>query len=271
MTNQLLDLTGSVALVTGGNSGIGRSIALTYAKAGAAVAIVGRNPEKNAGVLAELQALGAQSIAIKLDISNRAEIEPAVQQVERELGAISILVNNAGTGAAGGVLTLDFADWDRVMETNLTAPFAFSRCLAPSMTALGRGKIINIASASAFYGYVRLTAYAVSKAALLHLTKCIAVELGPFNVQTNAIVPGWTETDMAERMKQSPMYPRTLELTPAGRWAVPQDIANTALFLASHASDYMNGATLVVDGGMTLTYAADGGNAGLGADAPTAE
>lgn len=270
MADELLDLTGSVALVTGGNSGIGRSIALTYASAGAAVAIVGRNPEKNAAVLAELRALGTKAIAIELDIANRDEIEPAVQHVERELGPISILVNNAGTGAAGGVLTLDFADWDRVMETNLTAPFAFSKYVARSMTAQRRGKIINIASASAFYGYVRLTAYAVSKAALLHLTKCMAVELGPFNVQANAIVPGWTETDMAERMKQSPMYPRTLELTPAGRWGVPQDIANTALFLASHASDYVNGATLVVDGGMTQTYAADGGNAGLEQTSPTA-
>lgn len=258
-----MDLSGNVALVTGGNSGIGRAIALNYAKAGAAVAIVGRNPQKNAAVLTELQALGQKAMAVELDISRREEIEPAVERVERELGRVSILVNNAGTGAAGGVLALDFADWDRVIETNLTAPFVFSKYVARSMTTQRRGKIINIASASAFYGYVRLTAYAVSKAALLHLTKCMAVELGPFNIQTNAIVPGWTETEMAERMKQSPMYPRTLELTPAGRWGVPQDIANTALFLASRGSDYMNGATLVVDGGMTQTYGPDTGNEGL--------
>lgn len=256
-------LSGQVALVTGGNSGIGRAIALTYAKAGAAVAIVGRNPEKNAAVLDELQAFGRKAMAIELDLSNRDQIEPAITQVEDELGPISILVNNAGTGAAGGVLTLRLEEWDRVLETNLTAPLVLSKFVARSMTKQRQGKIINIASASAFYGYVRLTAYSVSKAALIHLTKCMAVELGPYNVQANAIVPGWIETEMAERMKQSPMYPRTVELTPVRRWGQPEEIANAALFLASPGSGYVNGATLTLDGGMTLTYGPDTGNDGI--------
>ena len=256
MTNALFDLTGNVALVTGGNSGIGRAIALTYARGGAAVAIAGRNSDKNAAVLAELRDAGHPAMALELDVSDRQQIKPAVELIERELGAVSILVNNAGSGTLGGVLTLELDEWDRVMETNLTGPFILSKYAAQSMVRSGRGKIINIASASAFYGYARLTAYAVSKAALLHLTKCMAVELGPFNVQANAIIPGWIDTDMARRMKESPVYPETVALTPAGRWGVPQEIANAALFLASSASDYVNGATLTVDGGMTQTYGA---------------
>jgi 2-deoxy-D-gluconate 3-dehydrogenase len=256
MTHDLLDLSDHVALITGGNSGIGRAIALTYARAGAAVAIAGRNRQKNAAVLAELQAIGNSAMAIELDVSKRAQIKPAVEQAERELGPVSILVNNAGSAAGGGVLTLGFDEWDRVIETNLTAAFALSKYAAQSMVRSGKGKIINIASASASYGFARLTAYAVSKAALLHLTKCMAVELGPFNVQVNAIVPGWIDTDMTQRMRNSPAYPETVALTPAGRWGVPQEVADTALFLASSASDYVNGATLTVDGGMTQTYGA---------------
>ena len=256
MTNQTLDLTGGVALVTGGNSGIGLATALTFARAGAAVAIAGRRSQANAAALEQLQAIGNPAIAIELDVSDRQSLEPAVRRLERELGPISILVNNAGSAAGGGVLTLPLEEWDRVIETNLTAAFALSKFAGQSMVKQHRGKIINIASASAFYGYVRLTSYAVSKAALIHLTECMAVELGPFNVQANAIVPGWIDTPMATRMKESPLYPETLALTPAGRWGVPQDIANMALFLASGASDYVNGATLTVDGGMTQTYGA---------------
>jgi 2-deoxy-D-gluconate 3-dehydrogenase len=243
-------------MVTGGNSGIGLATAVTFARAGAAVAIAGRRSESNAAALQELQAIGGAAIALQLDVADREQLKPAVEQVEAELGPISILVNNAGSAASGGVLTLPFDEWDRVIETNLTAAFALSKYAGQSMVRRRRGKIINIASASAFYGYVRLTSYAVSKAALIHLTECMAVELGPFNVQANAIVPGWTDTPMATRMKESVLYQETLALTPAGRWAEPQDIANAALFLASSASDYVNGATLTVDGGMTQTYGA---------------
>jgi 2-deoxy-D-gluconate 3-dehydrogenase len=127
--------------------------------------------------------------------------------VEEQLGPVSVLVNNAGSAAVGGVLTLALEEWDRVIETNLTAAFALSKYAGQSMARQRRGKIINIASASAYYGYVRLTAYAVSKAALIHLTECMAVELGPFNVQVNAIVPGWIDTPMATRMKEKPAVP----------------------------------------------------------------
>jgi NAD(P)-dependent dehydrogenase (short-subunit alcohol dehydrogenase family) len=252
----VFDLTGAVALVTGGNSGIGRATALAYAKSGASVAILGRNAEKNAAVLGELKDLGVPAIAIAADISKRDEIAPAVEQVESALGPVSILVNNAGTASVGGVLTLEVQEWDRVLETNLTAPFLLSKYAARSMVKREGGKIINIASASAFFGYVRLTSYAVSKAALVHLTKCMAVELGPFNVQVNAIVPGWTDTEMASRVKDSPMYDETVRMTPAGRWADPREIANAALYLASRASNFVNGAVLTVDGGTTVTYGA---------------
>ena len=129
MTTEQLDLSGAVALVTGGNSGIGRAIALTYARAGAAVAIAGRNLEKNAAVLAELQAIGKPAVALELDVSDRSQLEPALGRVERELGPLSILVNNAGSGTLGGVLTLEVDEWDRVLETNLTAAFLLTDCM----------------------------------------------------------------------------------------------------------------------------------------------
>jgi 2-deoxy-D-gluconate 3-dehydrogenase len=262
MMEATLNLTGHVALVTGGNNGIGRAIALTYAQSGASVAILGRNSERNAFVLAELKDLGVEAMSLDVDVSERDRLQPALESVEQRLGPVSILVNNAGTAAVGGVLSVSLDEWDRVLETNLTAPFVLSKYAGRSMAEHRRGKIINIASASVFYGYVRLTSYAVSKAALVHLTECMAVEFGPFNVQVNAIVPGWIDTDMAQRMKQSPVYAETVALTPAGRWGVPQEIADVALFLASGGSTYVNGATLTVDGGMSQTY---------GAAKPTAE
>jgi len=256
VTNELLSLKGSVAVVTGGNSGIGRAIALSYAEAGASVAIVGRNADKNSAVLQELRSLGNPAMSVELDVSRREGLKAAFERIESKLGSVSTLVNNAGTASIGGVLTLGQEEWDRVIETNLTAPFMLSKYAAQSMVQQRRGKIINIASASALYGYVGLTAYAVSKAALVHLTKCMAVELGPFNVQVNCIIPGWIDTEMASRMKESPAYPETVALTPAGRWGVPQEIANAALYLASSGSDFVNGASLVVDGGMTQSYGA---------------
>jgi NAD(P)-dependent dehydrogenase (short-subunit alcohol dehydrogenase family) len=249
--NSLFDLAGRVALVTGGNGGIGRAIALTYARAGAAVAIIGRNRDKNAAMLAELQAFAAASMALDVDLLDRAQLKEAVSRVESQLGPLSILVNNAGAGARSGLLATELADWDRVLETNLTVPFILGKYAAESMVQRRSGKIINIASLAGFVGHPSV-AYSASKAGLQQLTRVMAAELGPYNVQVNAIAPGWIETDMALRVMESPRYPAILEKTPAGRFGQPNELAGAAMYLASSASDFTTGTTIVVDGGLSI-------------------
>jgi len=255
MPNELFDLNGRVALVTGGNRGIGRAIALAFAHAGASVAILGRDGDKNQNVLAELQAAGRPCVALQVNIAHRGELEPAVRQVESELGPLSVLVNNAGIANPGGLL-LDEGpdDWDNVMETNLTAQYLLSKQVARSMVRRRAGKIINIASLAAAFGNAIVPAYTVSKAALVNLTKCMAVELAPYNIQVNAIAPGYIETDMTRPLKTTPLYELFMNRTLAKRPGQPEEIAGAAIFLASRASDFVTGQTIFVDGGFSVSY-----------------
>jgi 2-deoxy-D-gluconate 3-dehydrogenase len=247
------DLTGRVAVVTGGNGGIGRGIALGLAEAGAAVAVLGRNDEKNQRVLSELKAIGGPSVAIKLDLTQRAALQPALDRVETELGAIDVLVNNAGTvSLSGGVLHEKPEDWDNVIETQLNAVFLLSKLAAKSMLGRKRGKIINIASMYSFFGSGLIPSYSAAKGAIVQLTKSMAIELAPHNIQVNAIAPGWIETDMTAPVRTMPLNDEILSRTPAGRWGQPQEIAGTAVYLASPASDFVTGATICVDGGYSI-------------------
>lgn len=189
-STNLFDLSGRVAVVTGGNGGIGRGIALGLAQAGAAIAIVARNEEKNRRVIDQLEKLGVPALAVKTDLADRKQLQPALDEVEKKLGPINILVNNAGIATMGGVLDLDPADWDRVFETNLNACFLLSKFAARSMIQQGRGKIINIASELSFFGSEHVPCYAASKGALVQLTKSLAIELAKHNIQVNAIAPG---------------------------------------------------------------------------------
>jgi 2-dehydro-3-deoxy-D-gluconate 5-dehydrogenase len=186
----LFDLTGSVAAVTGGNGGIGRSIALGLAQAGAAVAVLARNEEKNQRVLEELQGLAVPALALKVDVTARGQLHATFEEVEQALGPVNILVNNAGIGVVGGVLEQTPGDWDRVIETNLNASFLLSKIAATSMAKQRRGKIINIASMLAFFGSGFLPGYSAAKGALVQLTKSMAIELAPYNIQVNALAPG---------------------------------------------------------------------------------
>ena len=195
-TTELFDLSGRVALVTGGNGGIGRSIAMGLAQAGAAVAILARNEEKNQRVLSELQALGVRALAVRADLNERGQLQPALEKVEETLGPVSILVNNAGISAVAGVLDHTLEDWDRVIETNLNACFLLSKFTAKSMVKRREGKIINLASMYSFFGSGFVPSYSAAKGALVQLTKSMAIELAPFNIQVNAIAPGWIKTDM---------------------------------------------------------------------------
>ncbi|HVO98522.1 MAG TPA: glucose 1-dehydrogenase [Bryobacteraceae bacterium] len=252
-TLALFDLTGRVAVVTGGNGGIGRGIVLGLAGAGAAVAVLGRNEEKNQRVLAELKAIGARAIAFKMDVTDRAALEPALNRVENELGSIGVLVNNAGiVSLSGGVLNETPEAWDNVIETQLNAVFLLSKLAARSMVANKGGKIINIGSMYSFFGSGLVPSYSAAKGAIVQLTKSMAIELAPHNIQVNAIAPGWIETDMTAPVRKMPMNDEILMRTPAGRFGQAEEIAGTAVYLASRASDFVTGETIRVDGGYAI-------------------
>lgn len=246
------DLSGRVAAVTGGNGGIGLGIARGFAEAGAAVAILARDEAKNCAALAQLHALGARALAVRLDVTDRAALAPALAEVERELGSLEILVNNAGIARAVGATRGELEDWDRVLETNLNAAFILARLAARAMVPRRRGKIINIGSEYSLFGNPIAHSYAASKGALIQLTKSMAVELAPHNIQVNALVPGWIESDMTAPMKSRPFYQEVLRRTPAGRLGTPAECAGAAIFLASAAADFVTGATLFVDGGYSI-------------------
>jgi len=252
-TPALFDLTGRVAVVTGGNRGIGRSIALGLAGAGAAVAVFGRSQEKNQQVLAELKKMGVPSLAVNVDVTDRASLEPALNRVEKELGALSILVNNAGNvSLSGGVLNEKPEDWDNVIETQLNAVFLLSKLAAASMLKHKRGKIINLGSMYSYFGSGLIPSYSAAKGAIIQLTKSMAIELAPHNIQVNAIAPGWIETDMTAPVHSMPLNDEILARTPAARWGQPEEVAGTAVYLSSRASDFVTGETIRVDGGYAI-------------------
>jgi 2-dehydro-3-deoxy-D-gluconate 5-dehydrogenase len=249
----LFDLTGRVAIVTGGNGGIGRGIALGLAEAGAAVAVWGRNDEKNQRVLSDLKAIGVPSMAMVVDMTNRAGLEPAVNKVESELGSVSILVNNAGIASlSGGVMNERPEDWDRVMETQLNSVFLLSKLVAQSMMRQKSGKIINLASMYSFFGSGLVPSYSAAKGGIVQLTKSMAIEFAPHNIQVNAIAPGWIETDLTAPVRATAMNDEIIARTPAGRWGHPEEVAGAAVYLASRASDFVTGDTIRVDGGYAI-------------------
>jgi len=249
----MFDLTGRVAVVTGGNGGIGRGISLGLAQAGAAVAIFGRNEEKNQRVLSELKLIGVPSLAVKIDVTDRPTLEPAINKVVSELGGIDILVNNAGNvSLSGGILNEKPEDWDNVIETQLNAVFLLSKLAVPHMISRNGGKIINIGSMYSFFGSGLIPSYSAAKGAIIQLTKSMAIELAPHNIQVNAIAPGWIETDMTAPVHSMPLYDEIILRTPAGRMGEPEEVAGTAVYLASRASDFVTGDTIRVDGGFAI-------------------
>jgi 2-deoxy-D-gluconate 3-dehydrogenase len=215
--------------------------------------VLGRNDEKNQRVLSELKAIGVPSLALKIDLTDRAALEPAIKKVESELGGIGILVNNAGNvSLSGGVLNEKPEDWDSVIETQLNAVFLLSKLTARSMLDRKGGKIINIGSMYSFFGSGLIPSYSAAKGAVVQLTKSMAIELAPHNIQVNAIAPGWIETDMTAPVHSMPLNDEILARTPAGRWGQPEEVAGTAVYLASRASDFVTGTTIRVDGGYAI-------------------
>jgi len=248
----LFDLSGKVAVVTGGNGGIGRGIALGLARAGAAIAIMARNEEKNQAVLGELRALEIPCMALTVDVADRPQLQPAWDKAEQTLGAVGILVNNAGIAVLKGALEQTAEEWDRVVETNLNACFLLAKLAARSMIEHQVGKIINIASEYSVFGSALAPSYSAAKGALIQLTKSMAIELAPHNVQVNALAPGWIDTDLTQPLRTTPLYQEVISRTPAGRFGTPKECAGAAIFLASRASDFVTGSTLFVDGGYAI-------------------
>ncbi len=254
------NLEGRVAIVTGGNRGLGRAIALALADAGAAVAIIARDQVKSRETLDLLAERGAKAIALKADFIQRPDYPALLAEVESELGPVNILFNNAAFANLKGVLEQTAEEWDEVIETNLTACFLLAKYTAAAMVARGKGgKIINVGSIAGNFGTSAFPSYAISKAGLQGLTRCLAVELAPHNIQVNALVPGWFATDMTEWIRTDPAYAAALEVmvrrTPRGRFGETEEIVGPALFLASSASDNMTGAELVIDGGFSVQLA----------------
>lgn len=250
-------LSGRVAVITGGNRGIGRSIALGMARAGAAIAILARDEGKNRQVLGELQAIGVPAIALQLDVTRRDTLPAAIADVERALGGIDILVNNAGVAfVSGGVLSEPEALWDTTIATHLHASFLLSKAAAASMVNRKSGKIINLASMYSYFGSGMAPSYSAAKGAIVQLTKSMAIELAPHNIQVNAIAPGWIATEMTAMARDNPDWSEfnkmILARTPAGRWGEADEMAGAAVFLASAAADFITGATLPVDGGYSI-------------------
>jgi 2-deoxy-D-gluconate 3-dehydrogenase len=252
--SSLFDLSGRVAVVTGGNRGIGRAIALGLARAGASVAVLARNEGENRLVLCELMSIGRPALALNLDVTDRAALAPAVSRVERELGGIDILVNNAGIATpSGGVLNESAEVWDDTVETHLNACFLLSQLVARSMVnRRSGGKIINLASMYSIFGSAIVPSYSASKGAVVQLTKSMAIELAPHGIQVNAIAPGWIHTDMTAAIRGTPMNDAILARTPAGRWGTPDEIIGAAVFLASRGAGFITGVTLPVDGGYSV-------------------
>ncbi|HZY58727.1 MAG TPA: glucose 1-dehydrogenase [Candidatus Binataceae bacterium] len=248
MNLKMFDLSGRVAAVTGGNRGIGRGIALGLAQAGASVAVLARNEENNRAVVEELRKLGVAAVALRLDVRKRADLRPAIDEVERILGPLDILVNNAGIAIVKRALDTDEKAWDTVIETNLNSVFLLSQIAARSMVARGRGKIINLASEYALFGSGSIASYSASKGAIVQLTKSMAIELAPNNIQVNALLPGWIDTDLTAPVKSTPLYDEIITRTPAGRFGRAEEIA-AAIFLASDASNFVTGTVVTVDGG----------------------
>ena len=246
----MFDLTGRVAVVTGGNGGIGLGTAKGLAAAGASVVVAARNAGKAEAAVAEL---GGKSAFISLDVADEASCREMIARVAEQSGRLDVLVNNAGTSIRKPPQNYTAAEWHAVLETNLTGAFLCSQAAHPIMKGSGGGKMINIGSMFALFGSGYAAPYAASKGALVQLTKSLAVAWAEDNIQVNAVLPGWIDTELTRdaRRQVAGLHERVLARTPAGRWGVPEDLAGIAVFLASAASDFITGAAIPVDGGFS--------------------
>jgi 2-deoxy-D-gluconate 3-dehydrogenase len=251
----MFDLGGRVAVVTGGNGGIGLGLARGLAGAGARVVVAARNAKKSAAAVAELQALGAAgALALEADVSDEKSVAALFDAVAARCARLDILVNNAGTNIRKPPHELSLAEWREVIDTNLTSAFLCSRAAYPLMKKAGGGKVINIGSMLSIFGTSFAPAYAASKGGIVQFTKACASAWARDNIQVNAILPGWIDTELTVQARaQIPgLHDSVLKRTPAGRWGASDDFRGIAVFLAGPASDFVTGTAIPVDGGYSI-------------------
>ena len=244
------DLTGKIAIVTGGNGGIGFGIARGLARAGASLVIAARDGAKNLQASTALQAIGAKALCMATDVQIEASVQAMVQAAVKAFGRVDILVNNAGINIRKAPQDYTLEEWQQVLNTNLTGVFLCSKAVYPYMVQAGGGKIINIGSMTSIFGSSVSPAYAASKGGVVQFTKSLALFWAKDRIQVNAILPGWIHTDLTATAS-SERYNAIKARIPHGRWGEPDELAGAAVFLASRASDYITGITLPVDGGYT--------------------
>ena len=252
MSLSLFSLEGKIALITGGNGGLGRAIALGLRSVGATVIVTGRNSEKNDAISRELGDSGA---VFALDVRKEGEVQNTVEKVVAQFGQLDILVNNAGIFRGGSVMDMSQEDWDAVIGTHLTGSFFCAKHVAKAMANQNQnkgGKIINIGSMYSLFGAPLSIDYGSAKAGILGLTRSLAVELAPYNIQVNAILPGWYETDLTKGLPMTPRGEQIRRKTPAGRWGEMEDLIGASVFLASEASNFVTGVGISVDGGYSI-------------------
>lgn len=254
MTKGLFDLTGRVAIVTGGNGGIGLGMARGLAAAGASIVIAGRNRAKSEAAVAELATTGGKAIALTLDVNDAAAVKALVADTLKAFGRIDILINNAGMNVRKTPDKLALEEWDSVIRTNLTSAFVISQAVYPAMKEAGGGKIINIGSMMSIFGASFSPAYGASKGGIVQFTRSCAIAWAPDNIQCNAVLPGWIDTELTQnaRREVDGLHDKVLARSPSGRWGAPGDFAGIAVFLASRASDFVTGAAIPVDGGFSV-------------------
>jgi len=247
------ELKGKVAIVTGGNGGIGLGMAEGLVAAGAKVAIVGRDAQKNA---AALQKLGKAAIAIPADLTSETSTRAMVQDTAERLGRVDIVVNNAGINIRKAPQDYSLAEWHRVLDSNLTSAFVASQAAYPHFLKAKAGKVVNIGSMMSIFGASFVAAYGASKGGIVQLTRALACAWAKDNIQVNAVLPGWIDTALTQRARKEidGLHERVLARTPAARWGTPADMAGIAVFLCSSASDFVTGTAIPIDGG----YSAQG-------------
>ena len=250
------DLTGRVAVVTGGNGGIGLGMARGLAKAGAAIVVAARNRDKAEAAVAALEAAGARSAFVALDVADPASCRALAQRSVERFGRLDILVNNAGMSIRKPPQDYEVAEWQRVLDTNLTGALVCCQAAYPLMKAQGGGKIVNIGSMMSIFGAAYAAAYSASKGGLVQLTKSLATAWAGDNIQVNAVLPGWIDTELTQAAREQVpgLNQRILDRTPAGRWGSPDDLAGVAVFLGGPASDFVTGAAIPVDGGYSAEF-----------------
>lgn len=251
----LFSLQNKVAIVTGGNGGIGKGIARGFAAVGADIVIAARNQAKTDETAREIKnEFGVQVLGLQVNVRHDDEIRAMVTQVLDRLRRIDILLNNAGINIRNMPQDYLVEEWDEILDTNLRSAFLCSKAVYPAMKEAGGGKIISIGSMTSIFGGAKLAPYGTSKGGIMQLTRSLAVAWAPDNIQVNAILPGWINTDLTRQArKELPgLNERVLARTPVGRWGKPDDLAGAAIFLASSTSDFVTGVALPVDGGFSV-------------------